>query len=238
MPNSKLFSPHLVWGLALKGFRSEEWVRAASFEMYNCKVTNLTKSSKRIRLVLKEQYILTTGIWKARNAVLHDKEVQLNHDRLTAEQIQIRHFYENLHLLSAFDQHYCDRPLHSILSSTQSVRRRWLCQGHRSRADQLNIYDSARFHSFFPLKGDMQVTSPESESILLPVVSAPVQSTAFEVSAPLQVPVPVPNKHLHHPVPVRPAPVLLVPVGLPPHCALCPGPSRHQSLGDIGCRCF
>ena len=171
-----------------------------------------------MRLVLKELYILTTGIWKARNIVLHDKEVQLNNVRMTAEQIQICHFYENRHLLSAFDQHYCDRPLQSILSSTQSVHRRWLRQVHCSRADQLK--DNLRQRTvpqFFPLKGDMAVTSPESDSILLPVVSEPVPSTAYDVSAPVQEPVPVQNEQVHPRAPARPAPVLPVPVGLPPH---------------------
>ena len=45
------------WRLALKGSLSKEWVRVASYEMYDCQVTKLTKSSKRIRLLLKELYI-------------------------------------------------------------------------------------------------------------------------------------------------------------------------------------
>ena len=97
------------------------------------------------------------------------------------------------------------------------MRRRWLCQVHRSRADQLK--DNLRQRTvpqFFPLKGDMQVTSPVSESIT-------AQPTESEFLAPVPVPVPVPCEQLNPPVPVLPGLVLPGPVGPPPPVPV-PGP--------------
>ena len=175
------------WGVSLKGLFSKSWATVGSLSMYHPTDFSSGQGTNRLRHVLCEVYVLTNALWKARNAVLHDKSQHIKQQRLTSEQVEIQHYYNNRHLLMSADQHYCDRPLSSILLSTQSVRRRWLRQVHRSRASRLqdNLRQST-VTQFFPR------TAVEPDSPLEPVEPEPPWEPILARPDPFLPPVPVP----------------------------------------------
>lgn len=172
------------WEPAIKGFLSSTWHSLASLHMHNTDSVNWVVGTNHMRAILTALHSLTNNLWKARNEIIHAKDKQTSATRHTAEQVEIQHYYDNRKLLLTEDQHYCDRPIDTILNSIQSVRRRWLRQVQRSRA--------ARLHDH-TLQQTVTQYYPRS-----------TPSPHFHVPAPAQAPAAL---HPNPPPPVAPPPV-------------------------------
>ena len=87
-------------------------------------------------------------LWSSRNACLHDNDSPSV--SISAETIEITYYHSWPHLLCLGDQHYCNRSLSKILSSSPATRRRWLRKVKQSSAQLTK--DGTRqslFTSFF-----------------------------------------------------------------------------------------
>ena len=140
------------WHQATKGFISTQWITASSMDPTNPRKTNTDKGRHRISKLLKAIYALTSGIWKARNTILHNKKDAEARRISSVQDAEIRHYHSHPEMLPARDRHYCERSLSNLLSRNPAIRRRWLVRVKRARKSLLDErkYQQALLKRFFP----------------------------------------------------------------------------------------
>ena len=120
------------WKSALKGYFAKQWAELAQLDMHT---TNLDsrKGELRMKQIIGALSNHIRRLWSSRNSCLHDTDSPSV--SVSAETIEITYYHSRPHMLRLGDQHYCNRPLSSILSSNPATRRRWLRKVKKSSAE-------------------------------------------------------------------------------------------------------
>jgi hypothetical protein len=93
---------------------------------------------RRISTIVHRIQSFVSVRWEGRNISLHKSEQHEEARQQTLEAAEIRHYFNQPHLIPASDQHYCSRSLTKLLRSQPAYRRRWLRRVRQARADMLN----------------------------------------------------------------------------------------------------
>ena len=139
---------------ALKGYISIHWTTLASISMDYTTSPDHTAARHRIKSVLRGLHDHTRRLWLHRNSVLHSSTDAEMADIRSQELAEIKNYHSHPNLLLSTDQHYCNRSLPRLLSSSAATRRRWLRIVKRSSAELTK--DGTRqtlLTSFFPPSG-------------------------------------------------------------------------------------
>lgn len=114
------------WEQAIKGFLSVEWRYLLTLGIGDQETEPERVGVQRIRFLLKTFNELAYSLWTARNQTLHGTSEDGMKAVRQEELAEIKEMYQHPELIPAADQHYCEQPLHSILSRSPASRRRWL----------------------------------------------------------------------------------------------------------------
>ena len=139
------------WENLLRGYFSSKWRDLASQNMMNPDATtNKADGNRRAGTIIQRIQGYIKFLWKGRNDALH-KCNKFNETKfLSLESAEIRHYFNQPHLIPVQDQHYCQGNILTILQGRPSIRRRWLMRVRRARAsllkDQLR---QSRITSYF-----------------------------------------------------------------------------------------
>jgi hypothetical protein len=117
----------LGWDNVLRGFFSKRWTDLASRSLMVPDRTDLQTGHARMRAIIHSIHIYARDIWTSRNKALHSREAQYHNSIRTAEEAEIRTYYENQTILHFDDWYLCDKSLESILNSSSSNKRRCYC---------------------------------------------------------------------------------------------------------------
>jgi hypothetical protein len=118
------------WLQAFRGFLAKTWMVVASSSFDAAKVTTRPDGATKIRQVLKALHQLSTALWKSRNSALHTTE---QCSRLSVINAEITQYHGEPEQLLGTDRFYCETSLHKLLSSSASIKRRWLHRVKRSK---------------------------------------------------------------------------------------------------------
>ena len=124
------------WQYGIKGFFGKAWTELARSQMFGSGQV-IALGHNRLRRIHCLIFSLVNDLLKSRNTSLHGIQDNENRELRTAEQVEIAHYHAHPELLRPGDRHYCERSLQKLLSSTSSVRRRWLKHTKNSRLRQL-----------------------------------------------------------------------------------------------------
>ena len=131
--NDALSTQQLIgWKSALKGYFAKQWADLAQLGMHTTK-RDPRKGELRMKQIIGALSNHIRRLWSSRNACLHDNDSPSV--SASAETIEIKYYHSRPHLLCLGDQHYCNRPLSKILSSSPATRRRWLRKVKQSSAE-------------------------------------------------------------------------------------------------------
>ncbi len=106
------------WLNALRGFLSIKWRVLAESHMTN-QDTPLQpqEGHRRIRTIVHRIQSFVSVRWEGRNISLHKSEQHEEARQHTLEATEIRHYFNQPHLLQASDQYYCSGSLTKLLRS-------------------------------------------------------------------------------------------------------------------------
>ena len=131
---SALTSQCLIgWDSAIKGYFAREWADMAQWDMHK-PTRDVRKGEVRMKHIISSLGQHVRRIWIARNGCLHDS-ADSDASKLSSEAVEIEYYHSRPHLLRLGDQHYCQRSLVKLLSSSSSTRRRWLRKVRQSSAE-------------------------------------------------------------------------------------------------------
>ena len=136
----------------IRGYYSVKWRQLASSHMNNSdpKAVNPTEGRRRMGTVLHRVQGFINNMWTGRNEVLHKHDKTDEHKFLSIEAAEIRHYFNQPHLLPMHDRHYCQGQVLTILRGRPSHRRRWLMRVRRARAALITEqFRQARITNFF-----------------------------------------------------------------------------------------
>lgn len=113
------------WDNALHGLLCHAWTDLASFD-YNNNTRSHQAGVRRMYSSLNALFTYSMGIWKARNAALHESND--NAARKTRQDMSdtIRWLYHKPDQVCFDDRYLCDMHLEKLLSSSPSTQRRWI----------------------------------------------------------------------------------------------------------------
>jgi hypothetical protein len=139
------------WVNLLRGYFSTKWRDLASRNMANQDAPPTTQDgNRRAGTIIHRVQGYIQLMWKGRNEALHKCNTDDENKFLTLESAVIRHYFQQPHLLSVQDQHYCQGNILKILQGRPSHRRRWLMRVRRARAALLkDKLRQSRITSFF-----------------------------------------------------------------------------------------
>jgi hypothetical protein len=139
------------WVNLLRGYFSTKWRDLASRNMANQDAPPTTQDGNcRAGTIIHRVQGYIQLMWKGRNEALHKCNTDDENKFLTLESAVIRHYFQQPHLLSVQDQHYCQGNILKILQGRPSHRRRWLMRVRRARAALLkDKLRQSRITSFF-----------------------------------------------------------------------------------------
>ena len=132
---------------ATRGFLAKTWMAVASTSFDASNIYSRSDGAIRIRQVLKALHHLTTALWIGRNSALHTSDQGI---RLSMINTEIARYHSEPELLLSDDRFYCEQSLHRLLSSSPSIKRRWLHRVKRSREKKETMHkNQPRMTKFF-----------------------------------------------------------------------------------------
>lgn len=111
------------WDNAIKDFLSKSWIDLASAS-YDSDKLSVAEGAQRLREGIKALYKFTNGLWKARNAALHDGEEVQNKLSRSRMHDTIINMHQNPNDICFDDRYLCNMPLTTLLTSSPSTQRR------------------------------------------------------------------------------------------------------------------
>ena len=139
------------WVNLFRGYFSTKWRVLASTNMTHPDAPmSKQDGNRRSGTIIQRVQGYIQLMWKGRNDALHKCDKDDANKFLSLESAEIRHYFQQPHLLPVQDRHYCQGNILKILQSRPAFRRRWLKRVRRARAalikDQLR---QSRITSFF-----------------------------------------------------------------------------------------
>jgi hypothetical protein len=127
------------WHNFIKGYQSKVWRELAHTNMDSPGVKASSHDGDcRMSDVHSRVAAFVTQIWKGRNEALHKGSINDTRLYQSLEAAEIRHYFDQPHLLPVGDQHYCTGQLVKLLRSGAATRRRWLQRVRRARKDMIS----------------------------------------------------------------------------------------------------
>jgi hypothetical protein len=171
------------WIHATRGILAKTWKEVASMAYDGTgKLIYRPDGEHRMRQVLKALHHFTTAIWAGRNSALHTSDKPLG--PLTIIDANIVRYHREPEQLMHGDSFYCEQPLYRLLSSSDSIKRRWLHRVQRSREKKANYYkDQTQITKYFsaaPRKQLLQL--PKSQRPLDAATTSGPKSTSRSVT--------------------------------------------------------
>ena len=124
------------WLQATRGFLAKTWMSVASLSYDAKKVVPRPDGGHRIRQILiKALHHLTTALWAGRNSALHDSDKPQSTTIPSLVDAKIMQYHCEPELILTDDSFYCEQSLHRLLSSSASIKRRWLQRVKNSTSD-------------------------------------------------------------------------------------------------------
>ncbi|KAI2497473.1 hypothetical protein MHU86_17023 [Fragilaria crotonensis] len=121
------------WDNAIHGLLSKSWVDLASLD-YCSSHRSPTDGARRMRECAKALFLFSQGLWKARNAALHESE-EAHHRNIRSGLSGTITWLHNQQDQICFDDRYLvDMPLDKILQCSASTQRRWIKRMQDSKA--------------------------------------------------------------------------------------------------------
>jgi hypothetical protein len=168
------------WLSLIKGFLSLKWTVLAACPMDpkdRHVLGNPAQADGRLRLIYKSVHEFSEALWKGRNEKLHGNDRQDKIRFSTAESLEIQHYHSQPELIPEGDRHYCSKSLQQLLSSTPSVRRRWLRQVKLARTRQISHGSRqqvlTQFFQYMPPTQELPTLHPR---VLPPPAPPPTQT--------------------------------------------------------------
>jgi ribonuclease HI len=144
------------WNHSIRGFLAKKWLEVASMS-YNSsgKITHRPDGQIRMRQVITALYRLTTEIWAGRNSALHTSD--RTNGPLSIMDAEIVRYHREPEQLHHDDRYYCEQSVSRLLSSSASIKRRWLQRVKKSR-EKKNKFDrdQPRITKYFSHKSRQQ----------------------------------------------------------------------------------
>ena len=126
------------WDNAIKGFLSKSWIDLASVS-YDSDKLSVAEGAQRLREGIKALHTFTKGLWKARNAALHDADEGQNQQLRSRMQDTIIHMHQHPNDICFEDRYLCNMPLSNLLTSSPSTQRRWIKRMRDSKLMQTRL---------------------------------------------------------------------------------------------------
>ena len=139
------------WLHLFRGFFSKKWSQLSECHMVSADaLPQKADGSRRMSTILLRVQGFINLIWLGRNETLHKQSKDEETKFMSLEAAEIRHYFNQPHLLPVTEQHYCEGSVLKILQSRPSNRRRWLRRVRKARSDLLlDQLRQARITSFF-----------------------------------------------------------------------------------------
>jgi hypothetical protein len=127
------------WLQATRGFLAKTWMSVASLSYDAKKVVPRPDGGHRIRQVIKALHHLTTALWAGRNSALHDSDKPQSTTIPSLVDAEIMQYHREPELILTDDSFYCEQSLHRLLSSSASIKRRWLQRVQEIKRKKANL---------------------------------------------------------------------------------------------------
>ncbi|MGV2339258.1 MAG UNVERIFIED_CONTAM: hypothetical protein LVR18_36350 [Planctomycetaceae bacterium] len=152
------------WHNFIKGYQSKVWRELAHTNMDSPGVqASSHDGDRRMSDVYSRVAAFVTQIWKGRNEALHKGSIDDTRLYQSLEAAEIRHYFNQPHLLPVGDQHYCAGQLVKLLRSGAATRRRWLQRVRRARKDMIsNTNRQTKITNYFRRNNNSTRLSPEA----------------------------------------------------------------------------
>lgn len=135
------------WLQATRGFLAKTWKAVASLSFDAANIIHRPDGTTRIRQVLKALHNFTHALWIGRNSALHTTETRTS---LSAANAEITRYHRNPDMLLNEDRFYCETSLKRLLSSSASIKRRWLQRVKRSKEKKETMHkNQPRITTYF-----------------------------------------------------------------------------------------
>ncbi len=124
------------WDCVVRGFMSKSWTDLVSRSLENPDFTDLHLGGSRMRHIQQNIHTYARDIWLTRNEALHERNTASLTSIRTAEEAEIRSYFNHPAILHFDDRYLCDKNIDTLLQSSTSNKSRWLCRARISKQTQ------------------------------------------------------------------------------------------------------